>query len=65
MTPRMTNLRQEIERFKEYEEVAGIGEIARRLFAMNSFDGVLTIIGVLMGNYTAGVREASKAFMAK
>jgi predicted membrane protein (TIGR00267 family) len=35
-----------------------MGEIARRYFAMNAFDGVLTIIGVLMGNYTAGVRDS-------
>jgi predicted membrane protein (TIGR00267 family) len=35
-----------------------IAEIARRYFAMNAFDGVLTIIGVLMGNFTAGVEEA-------
>ena len=35
-----------------------MGEIARRYFAMNAFDGVLTIIGVLMGNFTAGVEEA-------
>ena len=44
----MTPLRQEIERLKEYEEVASISEIARRYFAMNSFDGILTILGVLV-----------------
>ncbi|UCC65690.1 MAG: hypothetical protein JSV36_08355 [Anaerolineae bacterium] len=38
--------------------MAHIGEIGRRYFAMNAFDGVLTIIGVLMGNYMAGVRNA-------
>jgi len=43
---------------KEYSDIANIGEIARRYFAMNAFDGVLTIIGVLMGNYTARVRNA-------
>lgn len=52
----MTNLREEIRRFREYEQVADISEIARRLFAMNSFDGVLTILGVLVGNYLAEVR---------
>jgi len=45
-------------RIQEYSELADIGEIARRYFAMNAFDGVLTIIGVLMGNLTAGVRDA-------
>ncbi|MBL7183040.1 MAG: hypothetical protein ISS50_01175 [Anaerolineae bacterium] len=43
---------------KEYNDIASISEIARRYFAMNAFDGVLTIIGVLMGNYAAHVRDA-------
>jgi predicted membrane protein (TIGR00267 family) len=34
-----------------------MSEIARRYFAMNAFDGVLTIIGVLMGNLTARVQN--------
>jgi len=52
----LQRLRVHIRQLKEYEEIAGIGEIARRYFAMNAFDGVLTIIGVLMGNYTAQVQ---------
>jgi predicted membrane protein (TIGR00267 family) len=48
------NLSQDLQ---DYDSVARIGEIARRYFAMNAFDGVLTIIGVLMGNMTAGVDE--------
>jgi predicted membrane protein (TIGR00267 family) len=55
----MTHLRHELERLREYEEVAEIGEIARRYFAMNSFDGILTILGVLAGNYLAGVRDSA------
>jgi len=51
----MEFLKRTLQRLREYSEIAGIGEIARRYFAMNAFDGVLTIIGVLMGNYTAGV----------
>ncbi|MCP4410351.1 MAG: hypothetical protein GY807_21915 [Gammaproteobacteria bacterium] len=43
------------QRIREYSKLAGTGEIARRYFAMNAFDGVLTIIGVLMGSMTAGV----------
>ncbi len=43
------------QRFREYDQLANIGEIARRYFAMNAFDGVLTIIGVLMGTFTANV----------
>lgn len=44
-----------LQRIREYDDLANIGDIGRRYFAMNAFDGVLTIIGVLMGNMTAGV----------
>lgn len=44
--------------FQEYDRLVGISHIARRYFAMNAFDGVLTIIGVLMGNFTARVESA-------
>jgi predicted membrane protein (TIGR00267 family) len=53
----MPALRTQLERWREYTEIAEVGEIARRYFAMNAFDGVLTIIGVLMGNYVAQVVE--------
>jgi len=49
--------RDALQRAGEYDRLVNIGEIARRYFVMNAFDGVLTIIGVLMGNLTAGVRE--------
>lgn len=42
-------------RVRSYGYMADTGEIARRYFAMNAFDGVLTMIGVLMGNLSAGV----------
>ncbi len=54
----MTPLRMQLKRLQEYSEIAQVGEIARRYFAMNAFDGVLTIIGVLMGNLMGGVQEA-------
>ena len=43
--------------FQSYNRLVGIAEIARRYFAMNAFDGVLTTIGVLVGNYLAGIRN--------
>jgi len=43
------------QQFREYGKLANVAEIARRYFAMNAFDGALTMIGVLMGNFTAGV----------
>jgi predicted membrane protein (TIGR00267 family) len=45
------------QRIREYDRLVNIVEIGRRYFAMNAFDGVLTIIGVLMGNLTAGVDQ--------
>jgi len=43
------------QQIQAYGYMADTGEIARRYFAMNAFDGVLTMIGVLMGNMSAGV----------
>lgn len=51
----MSRLRDLIERLREFDRLANISEIARRYFAMNAFDGVLTIIGVLMGNLAVDV----------
>ncbi len=50
-------VRHLLDQMSEYNDLAEIGEIARRYFAMNAFDGVLTIIGVLMGSMTAGVTD--------
>ena len=54
----MSPLRRWLQQLREYEDIAKVGEIARRYFAMNAFDGVLTMIGVLIGNYSAGVESA-------
>jgi len=51
-------LARKLNELREYSDIASIAEIARRYFAMNAFDGVLTIIGVLMGNYAARVHDA-------
>ena len=56
---RWTSIAEYLEEIKNYNQIAGIAEIARRYFAMNAFDGVLTTIGVLAGNYLAGVRDLS------
>jgi len=53
------SLAQRIQDFREYERIAGFWKIARRAFANNSFDGVLTTVGLLTGSYVAGVRSAS------
>ncbi len=53
----MKSLHNLLHQLRTYNRLAGIAEIARRYFAMNAFDGVLTIIGVLMGNLTARVED--------
>jgi predicted membrane protein (TIGR00267 family) len=53
----MSYFRQFLLRVRQYDQLVNISEIARRYFAMNAFDGVLTIIGVLVGNLTAGVQD--------
>jgi predicted membrane protein (TIGR00267 family) len=51
-------LRARFATLKHYHEIAEVGEIARRYFAMNAFDGVLTTLGVLAGAYVSGVDSA-------
>jgi len=51
-------LRERLRTLRHYHQVAEVGEIARRYFAMNAFDGVLTTVGVLAGAYVGGVDSA-------
>ncbi|MCP4647381.1 MAG: hypothetical protein GY852_06550 [bacterium] len=41
-----------------YEDITGMSKLARRYFVTNTFDGVLTIFGVLLGSYLAGLMDA-------
>jgi len=50
-------LSEYIKRIKTYNKIASITKIIRRYFAINGFDGVITIIGVLIGNYIIGVKN--------
>lgn len=56
---RRSTIPEILDDLRTYNQIIGIAEIARRYFAMNAFDGVLTTIGVLAGNYLAGVRDLS------
>lgn len=53
-----------IARIKVYNKIAGISKIVRRYFAVNGFDGVITSIGVLLGNYIIGVTEYKNVIIA-
>ena len=56
-------LRDRAATLRHYHELAEVGEIARRYFAMNAFDGVLTAIGVLVGGYLGGVDSPRAIFV--
>jgi len=51
------NFAEYIKKVRTYNKIAGIVKIVRRYFAINGFDGVITIIGVLVGSYIIGIRD--------
>lgn len=53
----MPRLRVQIDKLREYSELSEAGDIARRAFANNSFDGILTMTGVIMGSFFVGVED--------
>jgi predicted membrane protein (TIGR00267 family) len=53
----MTLLGEQLEKLREYNKISRAGQIARRAFANNSFDGVLTMVGVVMGGFVVGVDD--------
>jgi len=50
-------IQQLIDKANDYNDIANITEITRRSFGNNAFDGILTMIGVLIGSLTAGISE--------
>lgn len=52
-------LRRRMATLRHYHEIAEVGEMARRYFPMNGFDGVLTSLGIVTGAYFGGVTEPS------
>jgi predicted membrane protein (TIGR00267 family) len=50
-------LKKERERLRYYDTVTGMNKILRRYFVMNSFDGALTIFGLLLGSFAAHVTD--------
>ncbi len=43
--------------FNFYDAMTGMSEIIRRTFVNNSFDGALTMLGVLLGSYVGGIKD--------
>jgi predicted membrane protein (TIGR00267 family) len=56
-------LSQGIDNLREYERIAGFWQIARRALANNAFDGVLTMVGVVMGQWVGGVENPSTVIL--
>jgi len=48
-----------LKKWKRYHKISDVGVITRRYFVMNAFDGALTMLGVVIGAYVAGVLENS------
>lgn len=44
-------------KYNEYNKIANISAIGRRVFANNSFDGILTIMGIILGSYYAHISD--------
>ena len=55
---RFRRIRRAFDRLSHYHAIADMGGIARRYFAMNAFDGVLTTLGILVGAFVGGVEKA-------
>lgn len=45
------------EKLRQYSKISDLGEISRRYFVMNAFDGVLTMLGVVIGAYMSNIRS--------
>lgn len=46
------------ERFAFYDSITDMSNILRRYFVINSFDGALTIFGLILGSYISGVEDS-------
>ena len=48
-----------LKKIKKYRDISSVDEIVRRYFVMNGFDGILTVLGIVIGSYIANVRDPS------
>ncbi len=49
-----------IRRYLEYIRISNANEVARRYFVINSFDGTVTALGIVMGALLADIKLASQ-----
>src|SRR4030065_1011457 len=49
---------------KTYNRIANIAQITRRYIAINGFDGVITIMGVLVGNFVINAMNYKNVIIA-
>lgn len=49
---------------KTYNKIANIAQITRKYIAINGFDGVITIMGVLIGNFVIGTVDYKHVIIA-
>ncbi len=50
---------EKLTREYHYLREAGVTRLARRYFVMNSFDGILTTVGLLSGSFVGGIKDSS------
>ena len=53
-----------LKRWKQYSKISDVGQITRRYFVMNAFDGALTMLGVVIGAYVSGILEQSTVIIS-
>jgi predicted membrane protein (TIGR00267 family) len=50
-------IRRIIKKLNEFNDIAEIEEIARRYFALNSFDGILTALGIVLASFLTDIMD--------
>ncbi len=53
----LKRINEVLKRANEYRKISHLDELGRRYFVMNSFDGVLTIIGLLLGSFFSNLHN--------
>ena len=57
--PIFSRIQNTLARWNQYLKITNLGEIIRRYFVMNAFDGVLTSLGIIISNFALFVASLS------